>query len=747
MVFINATYHPPHDKGKILLDYLSSSISRIQETHSRRSNIILGGDFNKLDISDLEIDSGLTTLTTPPTRGESTLDLIITNRPDLVLHAECVTPSLTSDHLAVLMKPRFRIPPIRRTVEFTHFQFKGYQQLCSLMESHDFSKLFTIPNIHHASEWLENEVLDLVAISFPTRRVSMSDRDPAWITPKAKWLMLQKLKARKKNNTIKFEDIDRKLAQMKIRAFANDPKQFWLDVDRVTHRKVSNKTFSHKNFDGNQLNKDLADRSSRGAQNHINSQVDFRPFEDKNPELTLTDVANALQTCKNSTPGPSDIPSFVFREYFDILTPLYHYLWNWSLKEGSFPHNYKRANLTAIPKVNNASTVDQIRGISITSIASRLFERTVHRKWILPSIVKLGDPLQFAYKPRLSTIDCLLTIQFFILNLLDCKTVDGVHLVLVDFSKAFDRMVQEKAAILFPRFISSPQLCQWLYDFTVNRQQRLIWCEEKLPYRQIDLGCSQGTAGGPNIFSMFTDDLKAKSDQSKIVKYSDDTSLIVPCFLNPNHDAKVALQTELENLNTITQNKELTINEKKSQSIRFCLNYHPVCKCECTHLRFDEVSTTNILGITFQKNCLFSKHVKSLITKLKRLLYVIRDLKIARTKSADIDTVFKAIIVSRIRYGISVYGSDPQTIAKLDAFLKKCYDKRYCTQHISASEILRSEDRRILHNILSNPCHPLLPFLQCNTKTRHTRHHFKNTKPFTQTITFHHSFVNRVCPF
>ena len=42
--------------------------------------------------------------------------------------------------------------------------------------------------------------------------------------------------------------------------------------------------------------------------------------------------------------------------------------------------------------------VNQIRGISITSIAARLFERIVHRKWISQNILLRSDHLQFAYK-------------------------------------------------------------------------------------------------------------------------------------------------------------------------------------------------------------------------------------------------------------------------------------------------------------------------------------------------------------
>lgn len=677
--------------------------------------------------------------------------MLITNRPDLVLQSECVTPSLFSDHRAVLMKPRFRLPPIRRLVQFTDYNFQGFRDLNRSMETQDFAELFSMPDVHKASEWLENIVSHIVSNSFPVRKVLMSDRDPQWMTPKTKWLLTKKKKALRRHDTATAATIDHQITSFKVRALSHNPRHFWNDVNKATHRKTMNNEISHTSFDCHRLNEDLADRSRDPHKNFTN---ETRPIVtgataavETTPELSLTEVANCLESCKKTTPGPSGIPFFIFKDFFDILAPLYCHIWNWSLRDGVFPENYKKADLIPIPKVKRAITVDQIRGISVTSIASRLFEKMVHRKLILPHIVRLGDPLQFAYKPRLSTSDCLLTLQFFVLSLLDRKEIDGVHLVLLDFSKAFDRMDQQEAAILFPRFISSHRLCQWLYDFMSNRYQRLIWKNEDLPFLPINLGCSQGTVGGPNIFSMFTDDIRATGTSSKIVKYSDDTNIIIPCYLNPNEENKKDLQQQLNNIEEITTRKKLTINNSKSHTIRFCLNYHPSCSCLYNTSKYKEVPNANILGIVFQNNCLFSNHVISLIAKLKRSLYVIRDLKLANTRGCDIDTVFNALIISRIRYGISVYGSDPQTISKLDAFLQKCHEKRYCSQKYSASDILKSEDQRTLRNILSNPCHPLIQFLEANPKSRSTRHNFKHVKPFTKTKTFLNTFINRIRPF
>lgn len=579
----------------------------------------------------------------------------------------------------------------------------------------------------------------------------MSDRDPLWLTPKTKWLLHKKKKAIKGKNIRTAQAIDDRLLSKKISFLNKDStKDLWNKVDTITNRKASNKTISTFAFNGDHLNTELANRSANDSQiSHIpplawSRNTSSLPI-DPPRQLELWEIATAMRKCKKSSPGPINIPYFIFRLFWDILAPLYLHVWNISLKSGKFPQSYKRANLTPVPKSANASKVEDIRGISVTPISARIFERLVHRKWILPNIVRLGDPLQFAYRPKISTADCLLTLQHYILSLLDLPYVDGVHIITIDFSKAFDRLNQNIASHKFTKFTNSNVLSQWLYNFSINRSQRLIWNGRALSYLDIDLGCSQGTAGGPNIFSIFTDDLRTKHNNNKLIKYSDDSTLIVPCFHNSIAPEDTALNDEFNNIRAWSDSNLLKINERKSNQLRFCLNRRPCCTCNTPAL--DSSSSIKILGVTFQTNCLFSSHVNNLIKFLRRSLYIIRDLKLSSVPQNKIDLVFDALILSRVRYCISVYGSDPNSITRVDKFLDSCYRHGHTSVRHSAPTILKQEDLRIAHNILNNPHHPLHSvFMNNNIKQRTTRHNLTFVKPRTNTITFSRAFCNRVLP-
>ena len=118
-----------------------------------------------------------------------------------------------------------------------------------------------------------------------------------------------------------------------------------------------------------------------------------------------------------------------------------------------------------------------------------------------------------------------------------------------------------------------------------------------------------------------------------------------------------------------------------------------------------------ILGVIFQQNGLFTKHVKSLLAQAQSLLYLLKDLRHNQMAMDEVNRLFEAVILSQIRYGISVYGCDDGALRKVDKFLGKCYDKRYCKDRFCAYGLLEKEDRRLLQQVMSNETHPLHQYI------------------------------------
>ena len=78
---VGVLYHPPkpiYPTG-LLMDAIEKSIEGIQKIHPQ-AKIILGGDFNGLNVAEVSLRTGLVNVVNVPTRGASTLDHICKKR-------------------------------------------------------------------------------------------------------------------------------------------------------------------------------------------------------------------------------------------------------------------------------------------------------------------------------------------------------------------------------------------------------------------------------------------------------------------------------------------------------------------------------------------------------------------------------------------------------------------------------------------------------------------------------------------
>ena len=69
---------------------------------------------------------------------------------------------------------------------------------------------------------------------------------------------------------------------------------------------------------------------------------------------------------------------------------------------------------------------------------------------------------------------------------------------------------------------------------------------------------------------------------------------------------------------------------------------------QCTEL--------SVLGVTFQENCKYSKHVRAELIKANKCLFVLRSLRKEDLSQGAVDHLFSALVLSNFAYGLSVYG-------------------------------------------------------------------------------------------
>jgi len=116
--------------------------------------------------------------------------------------------------------------------------------------------------------------------------------------------------------------------------------------------------------------------------------------------------------------GPDSISPRLLKTAAHTLAEPVHTLFNNSISQGIFPHQWKLSNIKPIPKIKTACAVKDFRPIALTSVLSKCLER-LQVKHYLPLVT---DPHQFAYRPGRSTDDALLLTLDLISEHLDCNS-------------------------------------------------------------------------------------------------------------------------------------------------------------------------------------------------------------------------------------------------------------------------------------------------------------------------------------
>ena len=108
-LIVAVVYHPPGADSQLITNHLFQSLSAAESTFPN-CGLIVAGDFNHLNVDSLQRHFNLKQLVKSPTRGQATLDLILTNMAKFFSQPEINPPFGLSDHSTVLLNPKKRTP-------------------------------------------------------------------------------------------------------------------------------------------------------------------------------------------------------------------------------------------------------------------------------------------------------------------------------------------------------------------------------------------------------------------------------------------------------------------------------------------------------------------------------------------------------------------------------------------------------------------------------------------------------------
>ena len=179
--------------------------------------------------------------------------------------------------------------------------------------------------------------------------------------------------------------------------------------------------------------------------------------------ISITDVEHVLmKTDTTKAPGPDGIPNWILHDLAGLISKPICCIFNFSIREGSVPSCWKRADVVPIPKSNPPkSNESDLRPISLTPVLSKQLESFIGN-WVLETISGKRDVNEYGgLRDTYTTHDLADLLQNWH-NII--HTNETVRILYVDFRKAFDSV---NHVILLDRFHElgvHPILISWLHS-------------------------------------------------------------------------------------------------------------------------------------------------------------------------------------------------------------------------------------------------------------------------------------------
>ena len=156
-----------------------------------------------------------------------------------------------------------------------------------------------------------------------------------------------------------------------------------------------------------------------------------------NKDLPYIDELGAFEMIKKfaNKSGPGDLPRKILEEFSVELSLPYSIIVNKSISSGIFPEEYKKAEITPIPKANPPKSLSDFRPISKTPIGGKMIE-TVIKQELEKDVNGKIDKDQFGNQKGISTTHLLTKFMHEAFKSTDID--NATTAVTIDYSKAFD---------------------------------------------------------------------------------------------------------------------------------------------------------------------------------------------------------------------------------------------------------------------------------------------------------------------
>ena len=622
----------------------------------------------------------------------STIDHTVTNIRNL---KTLVTHFMISDHLGIIScwgnkKTRKKSKIIKNPVENNLVHCKNTAEKIKKVDWEKWSKENQNKSANEMYRSLK-ETMDKCIEKSNNRRVRKGRSIQPYVNNKLLKLGENLEKARKKflnsrseNNENVYKGV-RKDYNFRLRKARNDyyanelqresknSKKIWYHINNLLNRGKNREEISEIEYNNEKLNDNktianllceyyrdsaynrviLIDKKSNFLDHLKQSEKQTDTFELR--KVTKKDTIKYIKTMKPKTSSGTDqIPSKVITIAANSLSTPITDLINKCFEEGTFPIELKNSKIKPIDKQKGKITPANLRPINLLSSIGKAIEKaTIEQS--NNHFKQFANMNQFGYKPAHCTYHPILMTRYLIEQELAKNRY--VMLLMVDLSIAFETV---NTGEILPQKLKhygvAKKSVKFFNEYFQNRKHQVVWNNIISNTTELhNLSCVQGSSLGPNIYNVYTNEIKDVCE-SPLIGFADDTNVIVSA--NSIDELMNKGNKETERLDNYTSANDLIINKEKSSYMIITpkrkkkFDTNKTIKIGDTEIL--RVKHAKYLGLELDEKMNFLPQFNSLVKKLKvaiNSLICTKDILNFKAKKM----LYYALFDSHLQYGVVCY--------------------------------------------------------------------------------------------
>ena len=268
---------------------------------------------------------------------------------------------------------------------------------------------------------------------------------------------------------------------------------------------------------------------------------------------------------------------------------------------------------------------------------------------------------------------------------------------------------------LISNYIATHEVYNWIADYYSERSHCTSFDGIVSELVEIFASVIQGSVIGPAAYAVNASDMRTVNPRNSLSKFADDTGLIV------GEDQAASRQAELKNISEWAVRNNLCLNQTKSAEMVFTNPKQKNRNDPPSPIDgIPRVHALKLLGVTISDNFSMHDHVTNLISSCEQALYGLRMLRSHGMSPSAVQTVFQAVIVSKLTYAAPAWigFTTRDELDRLDSFLKKSVRFSFAPpEQKSFRELVEVQEEKLFQTVISNPDHVLYKLLPPKRQT------------------------------